>query len=260
MTKALFRYQDSLIDRLDLIDDAESEALIQKLASVTTPSTLAFLNQHAYNLAQKDPQLRQGFASMTYLLRDGIGIKWACQLNGRQPKANMNGSDFIPRLVGHFVEATPDEYQFFAMGTVDPWLEKGAEHLFKHHEVQKVDGFQSPTTYLEHIHRHRDPDRFTVILLAMGMPKQEELAQRIQAAISGPALIICGGAILDFAANRVKRAPLFFRKTGLEWLYRLLCEPKRLARRYIVGIPQFFYYLARNGMSPTECTVAIKQN
>lgn len=62
MTKALFRYQDRLINRLDLIDDADSEALIQKLASVTTPSTVAFLNQHAYNLAQEDPRLQQGFA------------------------------------------------------------------------------------------------------------------------------------------------------------------------------------------------------
>ncbi len=248
MTKALFRYQDRLINRLDLIDDADSEALIQKLASVTKPSTVAFLNQHAYNLAQEDPRLQQGFAEMTYLLRDGIGIKWACQLNGREPKANMNGSDFIPRLVNHLLEANPCDYQFFAMGTRDPWLEKGAVNLFKHHRFHAVDGFQPAETYLDYIRGHLDPTRVPVILLAMGMPKQEELARRIQATINGPALIICGGAILDFAANRVKRAPLFFRKSGMEWLYRLLKEPRRLARRYILGIPRFFYYLARNGM------------
>ncbi|WP_022963718.1 WecB/TagA/CpsF family glycosyltransferase [Halopseudomonas pelagia] len=249
MTKALFRYKDRLITRLDLIDDADSEALMKNLASVTAPSTVAFLNQHAYNLAQKDPELQQRFADMTYLLRDGIGIKWACQLNGREPKANMNGSDFIPQLVDHLLETTPCDYQFFAMGTRNPWLEKGAEQLFRHHSFHAVDGFQPTETYLDYLRQHCQQGRFPVILLAMGMPKQEEVARHMQAAIKGPALIICGGAILDFAANRFKRAPLLFRKAGMEWFYRLLKEPRRLALRYVLGIPRFFYYLARNGMT-----------
>lgn len=249
MTKALFPHQDRLINRLDLIDDVDSEALMKKLASVTAPSTLAFLNQHAYNLAQENPRLEQVFADMTFLLRDGIGIKWACQLNGRDPKANMNGSDFIPRLIQYLLESTSFDYQFFAMGTCDPWLEKGAKQLFKHQRFHAVDGFQPADSYLDYIRQNAESGRFPVILLAMGMPKQEELAHRIQTAINGPALIICGGAILDFAANRVKRAPLFFRRAGIEWLYRLLKEPRRLARRYIVGIPRFFFYLARNGMT-----------
>jgi beta-1,4-glucosyltransferase len=249
MTKTLFPYHDCLINRLDLVDDADVEALMEKLASVTVPSTLAFLNQHAYNLSQEDPSMLQVFTDMTYLLRDGIGIKWACQLNGREPKANMNGSDFIPQLVQYLLETSPVDHQFFAMGTRDPWLEKGSKKLFKHKRFHAVDGFQPADTYLDYIRQNMEPGSFPVILLAMGMPKQEELAQRIQAAISGPALIICGGAILDFAADRVERAPPFFRKVGIEWLYRLLQEPKRLARRYILGIPRFFFYLARNGMT-----------
>lgn len=249
MSKAFFRYQDRLINRLDLMDEAGSEAFMSELATVSAPSTVAFLNQHAYNLAQKDPLLEQGFTDMTYLLRDGIGIKWACQLNGRKPAANMNGSDFIPRLVNRLLENNPDDYQFFAMGTSDPWLGRGAKQLFREHRVHAVDGFQPAETYLKYFRAHRQKDRFPVILLAMGMPKQEEVARHIQRSIDGPALIICGGAILDFAANRVERAPLIFRKVGMEWFYRLVQEPRRLARRYIIGIPRFFYYLARNGMT-----------
>jgi len=73
------------------------------------------------------------------------------------------------------------------------------------------------------------------VVLGMGMPKQETVAQQLRAAVSGPILIINGGAVLDFLADRFQRAPPLLRSLGLEWLFRLLLEPRRLWRRYIVG-------------------------
>jgi beta-1,4-glucosyltransferase len=249
MTNSLFKRQDPLINKLELIDDDHSEHLMRELASVDRPTVLAFLNQHAYNLAQQSPPVRRCFSQMSYLLRDGIGIKLTCKLNGRDPKANMNGSDFIPKLIDHLVTNGADRYQFFAMGTREPWLSKGARRLFKDSPFFAIDGFQSDRNYLDHIQRHSRKDKVPVVVLAMGMPKQEEIAVRMQEQLQGPALLICGGAILDFAAERFNRAPMVFRKTGLEWLYRLLREPRRLARRYVIGIPQFFYYITRNGIT-----------
>lgn len=72
----------------------------------------------------------------------------------------------------------------------------------------------------------------------MGMPKQEAVAAKL-AAIGGPCLIVCGGAILDFLGGKVSRAPEWLRRLGGEWLYRLLREPKRLFMRYVVGNPLF---------------------
>lgn len=75
------------------------------------------------------------------------------------------------------------------------------------------------------------------------------MALHLQSAMETQALLICGGAILDFTAARFPRAPLFFRRFGLEWAFRMLIEPKRLFKRYAVGIPMFFYYLLRNAFS-----------
>jgi len=81
------------------------------------------------------------------------------------------------------------------------------------------------------------------VILAMGMPKQEILAEFIKKEISASGLIISGGAIIDFYAQRQPRAPKLVRELSLEWFYRLLKEPKRLFKRYVFGIPKFFYYL-----------------
>ena len=249
MTAALFKRQDPLINKLDLVDDDQSQQLMEELADVVSPTIIAFLNQHAYNLAQQNPPIGKRFAQMTYLLRDGIGIKLACKLNGLDPKANMNGSDFIPKLMGYLCTRSDDEYQFFALGTREPWLSKGAKKLLHGRPFHAMDGFQPQQDYVGFVQTHLQADKIPVVVLAMGMPKQEEIALEIQRSLEGPALLICGGAILDFSAERFTRAPLAFRRTGLEWLYRLLKEPKRLATRYVVGIPKFFYYITRNTMS-----------
>ncbi|QJD60215.1 WecB/TagA/CpsF family glycosyltransferase [Pseudomonas sp. gcc21] len=247
MTNSLLKRHDPLINKLLLIDESQSDALLQKLAAIDSPTTLAFLNQHAYNLAQQNLPMRRRFAQMSYLLRDGIGVKIACKLNGRAPRANMNGSDFIPKVIDYLIRTDADRYQFFALGTREPWLSKGARRLFQGHPFHAMDGFQPEESYAQYVERHCESNKVPVIVLAMGMPKQEEVAIRIKRELDMPALLICGGAILDFSAERFTRAPLIFRKTGLEWAYRLGKEPKRLFKRYVIGIPKFFYYVGRNG-------------
>jgi beta-1,4-glucosyltransferase len=245
----LFKSQDSLIRRLKLVEESELGSLLKELRSVETPTVIGFLNQHGYNIAQQETRVRQYFGYIKYLLRDGMGIKIACKLNGRDPKANLNGSDFIPKLIGSVLNDSSRDHQFFAMGTQEPWLSQGANVLFKGNPVATIDGFQSTEAYLRFFHQHHQPGKMPVMLLAMGMPKQEEVAVMFKQQLDVPALIICGGAVLDFSANRFARAPEAFRKVGMEWLYRLLMEPRRLFKRYVVGIPLFFFYLLRNGLN-----------
>ncbi|TBU72292.1 glycosyltransferase [Pseudomonas daroniae] len=222
------------------------DALLAELREVQSPTTLGFLNQHGYNIAHNDPTVRRNFMRMNYLLRDGIGVKMACKFNGRDPQANLNGTDFIPELIEHLSYDT-GRFQFFALGTQEPWLSEGAERLFKGQPFTAADGFREVSFYPDFVAEHLEPGKIPVIVLAMGMPKQEDVAARLQRMLVGPALMICGGAIIDFSAQRFSRAPLPLRKIGLEWAYRLLIEPRRLFKRYIIGIPQFFYFVLRNG-------------
>jgi hypothetical protein len=75
---------------------------------------------------------------------------------------------------------------------------------------------------------------------------------RLRERLSHPLLIVNGGAILDFLGEKVTRAPEVMRNTGLEWVYRLYLEPKRLARRYLLGIPVFFSHVALTRLVGTQ--------
>jgi exopolysaccharide biosynthesis WecB/TagA/CpsF family protein len=112
--------------------------------------------------------------------------------------------------------------------------------------VTHCDGFQPLETYLERV----KADRPRVIVLGMGMPKQELVADAIVKSCPGPILILNGGAVLDFMSGRFKRAPLSVRRIGMEWLFRLALEPRRLWRRYLVGNVVF---LARASLAGLQC-------
>jgi N-acetylglucosaminyldiphosphoundecaprenol N-acetyl-beta-D-mannosaminyltransferase len=77
----------------------------------------------------------------------------------------------------------------------------------------------------------------------MGVPKQEVWLHENRMALSTVKVALAGGAILDFTANKFPRAPKFMQKTGLEWIYRLYREPRRLAKRYIVGNVVFLHHI-----------------
>lgn len=261
MKTSHLKLYDPLIHQLKLLEEHDVPALLDELSAPKKPIILGFLNQHGYNIIQHDKTARRDFMRVNYLLRDGIGVKLACSLNGLAPGANLNGTDFIPTLVEHVLHSEQSErYQLFAMGTSEPWVDQGASALFGDRDFHAIDGFQPTERYLEFVREHLQPGKIPLIVMGMGMPRQEQVAVHLQRQLGRPALMICGGAILDFAAQRFNRAPLVIRKVGMEWLYRLLMEPRRLFARYIIGIPQFFYYIMRNGMDSNSGTVSEQQS
>lgn len=200
--------------------------------------TVGFLNQHGFNLMQQEPSTFDAFMNLDYLLRDGIGISLALKYFSMPQGKNLNGTDLIPQMVNRF---NTEETDCFVLGTQAPWLERGSQQLIGENIKATKDGFHSLDSYISFLRHHMRPGRFNLIVLAMGMPKQEMLAARIKQELQGKGLIICGGAIVDFQAGRFKRAPDWIQKYSLEWLYRLLKEPKRLFKRYVIGIPVFLF-------------------
>ena len=77
-----------------------------------------------------------------------------------------------------------------------------------------------------------------ILLVAMGVPKQEEWINSRLDRLNGCVAIGVGG-LLDFVSQRIPRAPMWMRKLNIEWCFRLYCEPKRLFKRYIIGNPLF---------------------
>ena len=247
----------ALLNNITVVDD--ENALIEQIMTHANTAeqitSLGFMNQHGFNLIAKNNALLKPFDDLDYILRDGIGMKLAFKIFKMPAGANLNGTDFIPKLVNEIAlprhnQNPAQETQFFVLGTQSPWLEKGSAQLLKGQTFHTLDGFKPLPEYTEFLTQNMKPNTFTVIVLAMGMPKQEELAALIKEKIKLPGLVICGGAIIDFQAGRFPRAPKIFRALSLEWLYRLLKEPKRLFKRYVIGIPLFFINLSKYNKSP----------
>ncbi|ABY98611.1 TPA: WecB/TagA/CpsF family glycosyltransferase [Pseudomonas putida] len=222
-----------VIEKLEVVvDDAAAQHLLERLATPESATVLGFVNAHAMNLVVRDGAYCGALTAADVLLRDGSGMAILYRRLGLEPGLNMNGTDFIPRLMAAY---RGRKVAFW--GTRQPYLGQAVQRCEAEFGIVPVsvhDGFANAETYLQ-LAREQQPE---LIVLGMGMPKQEAVAAEL-AAIGVPCLIVCGGAILDFLGGKVSRAPEWLRRLGGEWLYRLLREPKRLFLRYVVGNPLF---------------------
>ncbi len=184
------------------------------------------------------------------VLRDGSGMATLFKMLGKQAGLNLNGTDLIPQVVRRFNGRT-----IAIFGTRDPYLMRGVQVIARELAPQSTcvsaHGFLDIPAYVTLAATHQP----ALIVLGMGMPRQEEVAVTLRSTLTHPCLIVCGGAIVDFLAGKTPRAPWFIRKTGMEWTFRLALEPRRLFRRYVIGNPLFLgralrlAYSSRGGIS-----------
>jgi len=236
-------------------DDSEKANLIDSLKSAQRPRILSFINAHAFNIAWKNTEFRSALTESDYLLRDGVGIKFLLNSLARKSGLNLNGTDFIPELLqsmpGKSVQiyGSDERCNELAGKLAEDW---GLTVVARDH------GFHEPDVYVE----RAKAERSDIIVLAMGMPKQELLALKMRDSIDYPALIVNGGAVFNIVSGITVRAPAFVRAVGLEWAHRLWLEPQRLWKRYVIGIPVFLLRLlavalfARRRASATFHTAA----
>lgn len=210
------------------------QQLLESLTHLTEPRVLAFVNAHAMNSAAESKKFFDAIMAADIVLRDGSGMAILMRLLNQPPGLNLNGTDLIPKILRAYAG---EPIAFF--GTQDPWLttakEVASARLCPGSRIVTAHGFHETSAYVRIAAAHRP----TLIVLGMGMPRQEEVAGVLRAALGFPCLIVCGGAIIDFLGGKANRAPRWVRSIGMEWAWRLALEPKRLFRRYVVGNPLF---------------------
>jgi N-acetylglucosaminyldiphosphoundecaprenol N-acetyl-beta-D-mannosaminyltransferase len=236
---------DGALERIDeLIARGEG-------GSVFTPNV-----DHVVNAGRVD-KLRAAYAACSLSLVDGQPLVWASRLLGAPLPEKVSGSDLVPRLLER---AVARRHRVYLLGGAAGVAEAAADLLQRRGvEVAGFDGGRisldpapgEDDALVERISAAR-PD---LLLVALGSPKQEVWIHRCGARLR-PAVCVAVGAALDFITGRVKRAPRWMQKAGLEWLYRLGSEPRRLAFRYLVNDPQILMVLARTLRMPREQRVA----
>ncbi len=223
---------------------ADAFAFADQAARLSLDQTvIAFLNAHNANLMMQDPEYR-AVLERQVVFPDGHGVDIASLVfHGAKFPANLNGTDFVPALLTYI-----DRPLKVAMiGTRPETLARAAENFQRltpwHRFIPITDGYfdrSQSDAVMEKVGAEK-PD---ILLIAMGTPVQEKWIDRHV----GPGharLVISVGALFDFVAGDVQRAPGSVRKLRLEWVFRLLQEPRRLWRRYLLGNPLFLYHVLR---------------
>ncbi len=186
---------------------------------------------------EKDKYLKKIVDSADMVFVDGKPLIWISQWHGYPVKEKISGSDLVPVLCR---KASQKGYSIFIIGGKDGVAEKAKENLEKEYPGIKIVGtyappfgFEKDPCELDRINRLISEVKPDLLIACLGCPKQEkwvyENCQKYGAAVS-----VCAGATVDFLAGRVKRAPGWMSRHGLEWLYRFFKEPKRLFKRYFI--------------------------
>ena len=204
-----------------------------------------FINAHCFNLAQNNSPYKEALNNVDVLLNDGIGFKLGAKFAGITIKENMNGTDFIPKLL---TLARDLNKKVYLLGG-----EEGIAARAKAKLESRIPGITIVGARNGYFDFEKDDDivadiidkETELLIVGMGVPRQEFWLTKNKARLHGVKISVAGGAVLDFMSENVKRAPIWMQKTGTEWMFRLFQEPKRLFNRYFIGIPKFFYYLVK---------------
>lgn len=229
---------------IDVLTEAEAVETVLSAVDSRRPLMVAFANAHSVNLARTDADFAAAMDD-ALVLNDGIGVDLASKWLFRQRfPGNLNGTDFVPALIA----AAQKPLRLFLIGGRPGTAQRAGEILadrFPHVTVVgALDGYFASSAELGQVQQIADA-KANLVLLALGQPLQERWAQRHWRSVAGPCL--CVGALLDFLAGNVPRAPSLVRRFRLEWLFRLAHEPRRLARRYLIGNATFLVLVLRSG-------------
>jgi len=220
-------------------------------ARPSCPVRVGYVNAATVDLAAGSAELRAALRSMECLVADGQSVVWAARRLGQPLPERVNITDVAETVACEvasrglrvaLIGGPPGEAEGFAaaMRRVAPDLQVvlcASGFLDAAGERSVLDAIEEADPHL--------------VLLGMGTPLQEERANRWSAEGS-PRVWWCVGAVFTYFAGTRRRAPVWVRRAGLEWVVRWVQEPRRLARRYLLGNPRFVWRVARRSSLPAD--------
>lgn len=203
---------------------------------------------HALMVARDDPEMLAALRASTLVVPDGMPVVWAANLLGEQLPDRVYGPELMSRYSDRCAERG---HRVWLYGGRDQGslVQLALTMRRRHPGIQIVGGHSPPfrpltTDEEDALVREIDAARPDVLWVGIGVPKQEKWMARMRERLEVP--VMCGvGAAFDFHAGRISMAPSWMQERGLEWIYRLAQEPRRLLRRYLTTNPRFVVAFAR---------------
>jgi N-acetylglucosaminyldiphosphoundecaprenol N-acetyl-beta-D-mannosaminyltransferase len=210
---------------------------------------VVFRDMNGIVLAHRDRRLAEAHAAATFVTPDGMPLVWLARLLGHRHVGRVYGPDFLIE----FCRRTEHlGLRHFLFGSTDDVAAKLERALVRRFPGLVVCGRYAPP--MRGIEAGPNADdlariraaRPDIVWVGLGTPKQE-LWMRAHAPALPGVMLLGVGAAFDFHSRSKPQAPRWLRQAGFEWCFRLATEPRRLGRRYLLGIPQFLWLLASQG-------------
>lgn len=237
--------------RIDCVDLNAAVARMESAIENRSPIQIATVNLDFLVRVQRSDELRRVLDQSELNLADGMPVVWLSTLAGRDLPGRTAGSDLVPLALSRLAAKRARVFLLGGEGAVAVDAAHRLEKAFPglvvagHCEPPRASIDRMPNRSIIRLIRHANPD---VLLVALGNPKQELWIARHREQL-GVSVAIGVGCTLDIIAGRVRRAPAWMQHVGLEWLYRLLQEPRRLFHRYAVDtlwLARFAWSAARS--------------
>lgn len=227
---------------IDPLTMEQALAVLDSAIQRRQPLQIGVVNAAKVVNMRSDEQLRQAVLSSDLLLADGMSVVWAARLLRRPLPQRVAGIDLMFRLLEL---ADRSGYRVYCLGATEDVLEKVIARIQREYPRLQLAGWHhgyfnqnDEQTIVADIASSR-PD---ILLVAMTSPKKEQFLARWSHQISVPVCHGVGGSF-DVMAGKVQRAPRSWQRIGMEWAYRLIQEPGRMWRRYLVTNALFLYML-----------------
>ncbi len=232
MKNPTFTLGHATIDRIDL-----QTALDQLIAAAALPSVNYVVTPNSDHLVmlEDNSEFREVYSKAMLTVADGMPVVWASKLLGHPIKERVTGAELMPLLCER---ASRTAHKVYLLGAGEGVAEIAKAKLEQAYPGLVVAGCYAPPFGFEKdpAENQRIIDRIKasgadIVFVGLGAPKQELWIYRNRERFTH-GLFLGIGAAIDFCAGKVSRAPLWMQKTGTEWVYRLIQEPGRLAKRY----------------------------
>jgi N-acetylglucosaminyldiphosphoundecaprenol N-acetyl-beta-D-mannosaminyltransferase len=231
---------------IDLLSMTETVSLIKQwlIAPEANCKFVVTPNVDHIVKVQTDVGLQAAYKQAALVVADGKPVVWAANLLGIQIPGTVPGSDLVPTIFDD-AQASQIPLTVFLLGAMPGVADQAKAVIHAKWPMVKVVGTLSPDFGFDKSDADSkaicalvNASKADLLVLGLGAPKQELWVTRYAPQLSVK-VALCVGATIDFLAGEKARAPMWMRKVGLEWLHRMLSEPKRLAKRYFIDAVVF---------------------
>jgi N-acetylglucosaminyldiphosphoundecaprenol N-acetyl-beta-D-mannosaminyltransferase len=227
--------------QVDNLSMEETLGRIEQFIQSGRPHQHVVVNVDKLVKASRDPELRQIINDCALINADGMPVVWASRLLGKPLKERVAGVDLFEALMRR---AGEKGWRVFLLGAREEVVSKVAETYQRKYPRLQLAGYRNGYWKGEaeeaEVARQVRDSRADLLFVAISSPKKEQFLGRYQAEMKIPFAMGVGGTF-DVAIGRVKRAPVWMQKSGLEWFYRFLQEPRRMFRRYFIEDMAFIW-------------------